>query len=250
VEFQYRINHLLVDLDGTLLGNHEIPLSLDFMRHALLKLKDHGGWKKAASTLLAIKRELEIPSNNNKNSERVVNLFSERMGFPIDQSRQFIKESLVGFFPKLEQHFYPVPGAKEFLEWAKNHFSLTLATNPVWPREIVDLRLKWAGVDPELFNVVTTATNSSACKPEAKYFTEILDHLNYDVEECLLIGDEVKMDLPATEIGLLVYIVGDYTNMTRVSHPGAKSPAWKGSYVKLKESLEQMLLAYPNSQKP
>ena len=59
---QYPVKHLLVDLDGTLLGNHGIPLSYDFIRRAFKELREYGNIRKIGTTLLAIQREFKKPS--------------------------------------------------------------------------------------------------------------------------------------------------------------------------------------------
>lgn len=234
---QYEIKHLLVDLDGTLLDNQELYLSLSFMKRALLKVKKIAGWKKAVKTLLAIKNELEKPSSKKINSERVIELFSERLGMTLEDSRAFIVESLRGIFPNLKKYFSPVPGAKDFLEWAKDHYTLTLATNPVWPQEIVELRLQWAGVDPKIFNMITNATNMSACKPEKEYYQDILKLMDYEPQNCLLIGDKMNMDLPATDVQIPVFIVGKFKELKKISNKKGAAEAWQGSYKNLKKIL-------------
>jgi FMN phosphatase YigB (HAD superfamily) len=155
----------------------------------------------------------------------------------LEESRVFIVESLRGIFPNLKKYFSPVPGSNDFLEWAKDHYTLSLATNPVWPKEIVELRLQWAGVDPKIFNLITNATNMSACKPEKEYYEEILKLKKYPPENCLLIGDKTTMDLPATEAGIPVFIVGNYSTLKKLHYKKNKTEAWQGSYKHLKKIL-------------
>ncbi len=224
---------LLMDLDGTLLGNRQIPLSIDFVKRSLAALTPHGGWRKAVSTLLAINREIRQATYQATNADRVVRLFSERMGMPEDKSRAFLRETLAVQFPELKKHFYPIPGSREFLDWAKDHYELYLATNPIWPQEIVELRVRWAGIDPALFRSMTHARRMHAAKPSPHYYEELLAQEKLDPTRCLLVGDDVKMDLPATQVGIPVFIVGDPSKnprMKRLRPKGAQAPAWQGHY--------------------
>lgn len=246
------IKHLLVDLDGTLLGNRNLPLSFDFVRQALTTLKQYRGWRKAATTLLEIRRELALANPvKATNDVRVVELFAKRMDLSLDESRKILRESVSIIFPGLKKHFYPIPGSKDFLDWAKDRYPLTLATNPVWPVEIAELRVRWAGIDPSIFTQITHVTRMHACKPHPAYFEEILEQQQLSAEECLLIGDELKMDLPATQVGIRVFIVESPKNASdgkndptitakiqSLNHPRAKALAWKGTYPALRTLLE------------
>ena len=232
------IRHLLVDLDGTLLGNRSVPLGIDFAHRAIGILRSRGGWRKAVGTLLAIEREFRRPSPDFTNDRRVVDLVSRQMKISAEESRKLLKEGVGAIFPNLKRHFFPIEGAKEFLDWAKDHYSLTLATNPVWPREIVELRLEWAGIDPKIFGYLTDVTRMKACKPEAQYFNEILEKRGFTAQESLLIGDNTKMDLPATQTGIRVFIVGPYRDVEPFKLREGRAKAWRGPYPSLRGMLE------------
>lgn len=232
------VKHLLVDLDGTLLGNKNLSLSYDFLRQALEALKVYGGMRDAARILLSVGNELKRTSKEITNDLRLIEAFAKQTNLTVEEGRNVLREGVMKIFPTLERHFYPIQGAKEFLDWAKDHYSLTLATNPVWPSEIIELRVKWAGVDPSIFKSITHVRKMHAYKPSPDYYGEILEQEGLDAKDCLLIGDNVKMDLPATRVGIRVFIVGPYKKMTPVKLTRQKAPAWKGSYFALRRLLE------------
>lgn len=239
VKLEQPVSHLLVDLDGTLLGNRNIPLSIDFVTHAIKILKPYGGWRKAARALFAVQGQFGKPSKDVTNDHRVVGAFAKKLTITLEESRKILKEGVSVIFPSLERYFYPVPGSKDFLDWAKERFPLTLATNPVWPQEIIEMRVKWAGIDPKIFSYITSVTQMHACKPHQEYYEEILEQRNLKASECLLIGDNVKMDLPATKAGIRVFIVGPYKKLTPLKYPKAKAVAWRGSFEHLKNLLSE-----------
>ncbi|HUP57065.1 MAG TPA: HAD family hydrolase [Bdellovibrionota bacterium] len=234
------VRQLLVDLDGTLLGNKAFPLQIDFVRKSLDGLRNYGGLKKRITALLGLNAALRAKSRDVTNDVRAVSVFSHLLGLAPEEGRKVLRESLTLLFPSLERHFFPIPGAKEFLEWARGRYPMVLATNPVWPPEIVELRLRWAGVDPSLFTSITHVRRMHACKPELEYYEEILDQEKLDPAHCLLIGDDMKMDLPATRVGIRVFIVGKHEKDLRarpLKFEKAKASAWKGSYPILQASL-------------
>jgi FMN phosphatase YigB (HAD superfamily) len=248
VKLGHPVKTLLVDLDGTLLENKNLRLSLHFAGQALSTLRGHLGWKRAVKTLLAIQREFGKPSKTHTNDLRVIELFSKAMNFAPEEGRKFLGDALRRIFPSLEGHFSPVPGAKNFLEWAKDRYPMVLATNPVWPLEIVELRVKWAGVDPSIFKAINYASTMHACKPTTEYYEEILEQQSLAASDCLLIGDDVKMDLPATRAGIRVFIVGKTLKDRRdqvetpyeLTHPRAKAKAWRGTFNDLRVMLDDI----------
>lgn len=239
MKLEKSVRHLLVDLDGTLLGNRPVPLSLDFVAQALRGFRERtGSWGKGVRALWAIRREFETPSRERPNDVRVVEAVARRMNVGMEEARLFLRESVARIFPSLKRHFYPMPGALEFLEWAKGRYVLTLATNPVWPAEIARLRLEWAGIDPTIFGHVTDVRIMHACKPKREYYEEILQQLGASADDCLLIGNELKMDLPATRVGIPVFIVGNFEKCEPFSLKEARARAWRGRFEHLRAALE------------
>jgi len=91
----------------------------------------------------------------------------------------------------------------------KKGYTLALATNPVFPLVAVKKRLAWAGIPYTDFAHITTYDNSSFCKPNAAYYTDILARLGKSPENCLMVGNDVHDDMGAKAAGLDVYLVND-----------------------------------------
>lgn len=89
-------------------------------------------------------------------------------------------------------------------------YRLVAATNPIFPPVATYNRVKWAGVDPSDFALVTTYDNSGSCKPNPLYYTEITDKLKLRPEECMMVGNDVGEDmLPARSLNMDVYLITD-----------------------------------------
>lgn len=232
------VKHLLVDLDGTLLGNRNFPLSVSFVRQSLLALRKYGGWRKSIGALLSVNRAFKTPHRDLTNDLRVVEIFSRKLNLSPEEGRRVLKENLTAIFPELKKHFFPIPGSREFLEWAKDRYPMTLTTNPVWPPEIIELRVRWAGIDPGIFQSITHVRRMHACKPAPEFYEEVLEQEKLKAEDCLLIGDDVRMDLPATRVGIRVFIVGHYKKTMALKPARAKAPSWRGNYKALRQALE------------
>ena len=88
-------------------------------------------------------------------------------------------------------------------------YHVALATNPLFPAIATQSRAKWAGLNPEDFEYITTYENSSSCKPNPDYYREILGKLNLQPEECLMVGNDVNEDMVARELGMQVFLLTD-----------------------------------------
>ena len=86
---------------------------------------------------------------------------------------------------------------------------VVLATNPLFPPIATQSRIRWAGLEPEDFALVTTYDNSSFSKPNPEYYREILGKLNLRAEECLMVGNDALEDMAARETGMQVFLLTD-----------------------------------------
>lgn len=91
----------------------------------------------------------------------------------------------------------------------KGGVKVYLATNPIFPRCATMNRIRWAGLDAEDFEVITTYEDYHFSKPNVKYFKEIMDQFGLNPQECLMAGNDVEEDLSIRELGVKTYLVTD-----------------------------------------
>ena len=103
------------------------------------------------------------------------------------------------------------PNMPEIIKTLKNKgYKLVAATNPLFPAVATKNRIGWAGVNPDDFELITTYDNFSTCKPNPQYFTEIMEKINAESEECLMVGNDVDEDVLSSEkVGIESYLVTD-----------------------------------------
>lgn len=85
---------------------------------------------------------------------------------------------------------------------------IAVATNPIFPREAVLERMRWAGLEADEFDLVTSYENSEACKPLPLYYRQIALSLDVPPSECLMVGDDPILDLAAADVGMRTFYVG------------------------------------------
>lgn len=86
-------------------------------------------------------------------------------------------------------------------------YRVALATNPLFPAVATNSRIRWAGLEPEDFEWVTTYENSSFSKPNLLYYQQILTRLGVKPEECLMVGNDVGEDMIAEKLGMRVFLL-------------------------------------------
>ena len=102
------------------------------------------------------------------------------------------------------------PRAKETVELVKAlGLRAILATNPLFPAIATRSRVRWAGLEPEDFEFITTYENSSTCKPNPDYYREILQKRGLEPEDCLMVGNDVGEDMIAQSLGMRVFLLTD-----------------------------------------
>ena len=82
-----------------------------------------------------------------------------------------------------------------------------LATNPIFPMVATHARIRLGGMSPEDFEYITAYENSSYCKPNPAYFTELLAKLGISPEECVMIGNDTRDDFSALVLGIPVFVL-------------------------------------------
>lgn len=84
-----------------------------------------------------------------------------------------------------------------------------LATNPIFPAIATQNRIRWAGLEESDFELITTYENSSFCKPNPKYYLDILQRIDQQPENCIMVGNDVTEDMVARELGMDVFLLTD-----------------------------------------
>ena len=93
----------------------------------------------------------------------------------------------------------------------KTGLRLILATSPLFPKIAVEKRIRWAGLDPHDFELITTFEYFHAAKPNREYYEELLERTGLKAEECIMVGNDAREDLPAPHaLGMETFLVTNH----------------------------------------
>ena len=206
-----RISTVLFDLDGTLLRmDQEKFLKLYF--GALINKFISMGYEKdkfLKSILHSVDATIENETGR-LNGEIFWQTFSEQMGEDMSRLSDSFEEFYKTDFECAKAGCGYNEDADRLIKYLKSRgIRVVLATNPVFPAVATERRMQWAGIDKRDFEFYTTFENSRYCKPNVKYYAEILEKLGVSPEECLMVGNDVKEDMVAETLGLDVFLLTD-----------------------------------------
>ena len=197
------IQAVLFDLDGTLLDIdlgrflREYFTALGPVVAEVLGLEDP---QDGLKVVLAGTDAMSLPHPGRTNREAFNARFHE-----LTQTDLNLEEYALPFerfyrdvFPGLRRDFGPMRGARGALQSCHElGHRVAIATNPIFPRSAIDERMRWAGISDVEVHVITSYEEMHATKPDASYFAETAAMLGVEPGDCLMVGDDRSLDMPA-----------------------------------------------------
>ena len=203
------ITTVMFDLDGTLL-----PMDLDvylgyYFKLLIKKLVPCGYDPKKITDSIECAVEAMVQNDGSKTNEEAFWESHRRvMGEDADSSRPMLEDFYCNEFQQVKAVCGFMPEAKDILNFCRSKgLRVILATSPLYPRVATESRIRWAGLEPEDFDFITTYEDSHYCKPNPNYYREILKKLALSAEECLMVGNDVREDMIARDVGMDVFLL-------------------------------------------
>ena len=201
---------LLFDLDDTLLDTNLDAFMPAYFQAITRHLAEHS----APSTML---RALLVGVNLMNESEDPTRTLEEifdadfytQLGISKQDLVHIFEEFYDDVFPTLAQHTRKRPDAVPLIEWAYSRgYRIAIATDPLFPRKVTNHRLRWAGFEPERFELVSTFEHFHFTKTHPAYYAEVLGRLGWPEGPVLMVGNDPDRDLiPAHRLGLKTFFV-------------------------------------------
>jgi FMN phosphatase YigB (HAD superfamily) len=199
--------HLLLDMDGTLLDNDVnvfIPAYFNALGEHLKGFIDPKVMIKAmlAGTHAMIHKTDPQPTLE----EAFDGIFYSMIGIPKKKIRGEIDRFYAEIFPSLHVHTAPIPAAIDLVKTAfQKGYSVSVATNPLFPLTAILQRLTWAGLNAQdyPFELISSYETFHFAKPNPGYYKEIIQKIHTSPEDCRMVGNDLEADiLPSTSVGI------------------------------------------------
>jgi HAD superfamily hydrolase (TIGR01549 family) len=226
------------DLDGTLL-----PLDMDaFMAGYMKAIAENGFYgriseKKGEEIFGRAVTAMALNDGRGLNRDVFFDVIASESGADRDMLIAHMEAFYMGEFLQLQAATRADEHVKRTIRVLKDKgYRLILATNPLFPPVATDTRVRWAGLEPGDFEYITYYDNAHYCKPNPKYFEEILQSTGLAADECYIVGNDVRDDLSAVALGFEAFLVLDHV----IGDVEKGPPCQKGSYSELLSFAENL----------
>ena len=234
-----RIKTILFDLDGTLLPMDNDEFTKGYFKLFASKLAGFGYDPKNlvdgvwAGTAAMVRNDGSV-TNEEAFWEKFESIYGEKCIIDKPLFDEFYKKE----FQNARSFCGFNSDAKDIVDFAKaKSFQVVLSTNPLFPSIATESRIIWAGLEPNDFLLYTTYENSRFCKPNPNYYTEIIQKINCNPNECLVVGNDVDEDMIASTLGMKVFLLSDCL-INKSGKDISNYP--NGGFTELKSYIEQL----------
>ena len=206
------ISTVMFDLDGTLLPMDNDEFTRGYFKLLAAKLAPRGYELKAlVDGIWAGVAAMAANDGSRTNEEAFWARFTGIFGEDALADRPLIEEFYERDFDVARRFCGYNPAAAETVALARGlGLRCILATNPLFPPAATRLRIGWAGLRPEDFELITTYDNCSYCKPNPDYYRDILRRRGLDGAECLMVGNDADEDAgAASAAGISAFLLTD-----------------------------------------
>ncbi len=205
------MNTVLLDLDGTVL-----PLDMDLfmtiyfteMEKVFNDLPDHEMLVKNiwAATDAAVRNTEKIT-----NEEAFMNTYGQLIVGDLEEHKKRFEAFYDEGFLKAEKSVIENEWMQKSIKLLKvKGYNLVLATNPIFPMKAIHHRISWAGFEPSDFSYISSFEKNHYCKPQIKYYEEVLSAIGKKPEECIMVGNDVQEDMIVHKLGVKTYLITEH----------------------------------------
>ena len=205
------VTTVLFDLDGTLLPMDQDVFVKAYLGGLCKKLAPLGYDPKAVADGIWKGTGAMVKNDGSRPNEEVFwQVFCGFLGEDARKDTPVFEDFYRNEFQQVAAVCGCLPESRALIDCLKaKGLRLVLATNPIFPAIATHSRVRWAGLQPEDFDYITTYENSSFCKPNPAYYREILDKLGLHAEECAMVGNDVGEDMVAETLGMKTFLLTD-----------------------------------------
>ncbi len=249
MEPEVKIKAVLFDLDNTLILFDEIEFYELYVYKLSQHFKDIMSTSEFARRLMASTRLMSNNDGKLINAEYFINDFYNGIKIKKNDLWQRFADFYSNEFEQFKNLMQPIPGVRELiLKIQEKGLKIVIASNPMLPENVQQLRLNWAGLEGIDFDLITHVDNSKFCKPNVKYYYEICEKIKVKPQNCIMVGNDTLNDMIAAKTGMKTYFVVDSQNNTvevsrelvGLNKVEMQKPDYKGRLLGLIPILENM----------
>ena len=205
------ITTILFDLDGTLLPMDQDVFIKAYMAGLTRKAAGQGYDPSQVPAAIWAGTAAMVKNDGSRTNEEVFwDTFAALCGRDAKQDMPIFEDFYRNEFQEIRHVCGCDPRSAEAVrEIRALGYRVALATTPLFPAIATHSRVRWAGLNPEDFQLITTYEDSRHCKPNPDYYRDVMNTLGVTPGECLMVGNDVGEDMIAQKLGMWVFLLTD-----------------------------------------
>lgn len=202
--------HVLLDMDGTLIDQPGALFHNLFALGVLFRMRSFGSISQLLRAAQKTKEILLSSHSFSSNEEAFFETLATELNTNRIKIERFVSKFFDSDYPFICLFLHSDPYARklvDLLHTTNRH--ITLATNAVFGRREIELRLKASDLYLHDFDLVTSWDVMKTTKPHTNFFNETLKKIGAIPERTIMIGNDPYYDLPAHTLGIQTLLVGN-----------------------------------------
>jgi len=206
-----KINTILFDLDGTLLSIDMKEFEEIYYTSLSNAFKSIIAPDNFMAILYSSVKAMVKNKEKRTNEEVFMSAMKEHVGDELPAFQKHFIRYYENDFSVLRNAVNKNTDMLEALDILKEKgYELVIATNPLFPKFAIDQRIQWADLVHEDFSHITYFEDCHYCKPNVEYYSEILETIGKNPQECLMVGNDAEEDLAASTLGITTYLITNH----------------------------------------
>ena len=231
--------YIFFDMDGTLLPMDAATFAKVYFKVLTKKMLPHGyAPEELINGINAGISAMQYNDGSRRNQEIFWEHFVKITGERVLADRPLFDEFYAVDFQRISSSCGYTPEAKRTVALCRElGYRVVVATEPIFPLTAMESRLRWAGIEPDEVDFITSYETSGYCKPDLGFYQELLDRFHITADECVMVGNDVGEDMPAGELGMKTFLLTDCL----INKKNADVNQWEhGGYGKLQAWLRAL----------
>lgn len=206
-----KFNTVLFDLDGTLLPINGEAFEAIYFKGLSSYFLDKYEPKEFIKLIWNATKAMVLDTSSKTNEEAFMDALQALVNEDITWMQERFNQFYLNEFDQIKIAVTPNPSIQKAVKLLKEKgYRLIIATNPMFPKIAIDKRIEWTGCDRNDFEYVTSFEKNHYCKPQLKFYEEVLSDLNLDASQCLMVGNDINEDMIVSKINMSTYLITNH----------------------------------------
>lgn len=206
-----KFNTVLFDLDGTLLPINGEAFEAIYFKGLSSYFLDKYEPKEFIKLIWTATKAMVLDTSSKTNEEAFMDALQALVNEDITWMQERFNLFYLNEFDQIKIAVTPNPSIQEAVKLLKEKgYRLIIATNPMFPKIAIEKRIEWTGCDRNDFEYVTSFEKNHYCKPQLKFYEEVLSDLDLDASQCLMVGNDINEDMIVSKLNMSTYLITNH----------------------------------------